>query len=199
MLTKFISVSETRFQNTKTTLKNQQALIQGLKNQIGQLAKLISERPQGSLPRNTKTNPREQLHAITVRDEEGLVEAEPELRQESVVSQGKVKVIHNVQKPKLKLHDAKPKRLHEELKDGTNHLKAWDYVLLDETDPQIATLKLNKNGATPFTVLNVFPYGTVEVTHSEFGTFKVNITRLKPYFINRFDSEKEEFRLREPP
>ncbi|KAG8472463.1 hypothetical protein CXB51_035368 [Gossypium anomalum] len=40
-LTKFISVSKTRFQNTETALKNQQVSIQGLETQIGQLAKLF--------------------------------------------------------------------------------------------------------------------------------------------------------------
>ncbi|KAK5819638.1 hypothetical protein PVK06_024655 [Gossypium arboreum] len=43
MLSKFISVSETRFQNTKIALKNQQASIHGLETQIGQLSKLISK------------------------------------------------------------------------------------------------------------------------------------------------------------
>ncbi|KAG8493072.1 hypothetical protein CXB51_010380 [Gossypium anomalum] len=43
MLTKFIVVSETRFQNTETTLKNQQVSIQELETQIGQLSKLISK------------------------------------------------------------------------------------------------------------------------------------------------------------
>ncbi|KAK5776623.1 hypothetical protein PVK06_044583 [Gossypium arboreum] len=43
MLSKFILVSKTRFQNTETALKNQQASIQELKTQIGQLSKLISE------------------------------------------------------------------------------------------------------------------------------------------------------------
>ncbi|KAK5772600.1 hypothetical protein PVK06_048890 [Gossypium arboreum] len=43
LLSKFISVSETRFQNTETALKNQQASIQWLETQIGQLSKLISE------------------------------------------------------------------------------------------------------------------------------------------------------------
>ncbi|KAA3473227.1 Aspartic peptidase [Gossypium australe] len=42
-----------------------QVSIQGIESQIGQLTKLVSERPQGSLPSNTETNPREQLHAIT--------------------------------------------------------------------------------------------------------------------------------------
>ncbi|KAG8497232.1 hypothetical protein CXB51_008426 [Gossypium anomalum] len=81
MMTKFISVAKTHFQNTETALKNQQASIQWFENQIGQLAKIISERPQGSLLSNTETNPMEELNAITVQDEEGLVEPEPELRQ----------------------------------------------------------------------------------------------------------------------
>ncbi|PPS17233.1 hypothetical protein GOBAR_AA03347 [Gossypium barbadense] len=32
------------------------------------------------------------------------------------------------------------------------------------SDPQITTLELNTNGVTPFTVLNVFPYGTVKIS-----------------------------------
>ncbi|PPR89911.1 hypothetical protein GOBAR_AA30776 [Gossypium barbadense] len=195
MLTKFISVSETRFQNTETALKNQQVLIQGLENQTGQLAKMNSKRPQGSLPSNTETIPREQFHVITVRDTEGLVEPKLELRQESVVSQCKVEetprkseieprsslydksiTTHDEWrlqideldkwrshvKEKLRIHNAKPKRLHDELKDGTNHFKVGDQVLIDTTDPRITTSELNANGTTPFTVLNIFPYGTVK-------------------------------------
>ncbi|PPS14324.1 hypothetical protein GOBAR_AA06255 [Gossypium barbadense] len=140
MLTKFISVSETRFQNTKTVLKNQQALIQGLKNQIGQLAKLISERPQGSLPSNTETNPREQLHAIIILDEEGSVDSKPEPRQEGVVR---------------------------------------DQVFLDKTDPRVVTSKSNADRATPFTVLTIFPYDTVEVTLTKFERYIMTNTRGK--------------------
>ncbi|KAG8485620.1 hypothetical protein CXB51_018935 [Gossypium anomalum] len=92
MLSKFILVSETHFQNTKTALKNQQASIQGLETQIGQLSKLIFERPQGSLPSNIEQNPREQLNAISTQDNEGFVELEPELMQETVVSKGKSKM-----------------------------------------------------------------------------------------------------------
>ncbi|PPS18446.1 hypothetical protein GOBAR_AA02122 [Gossypium barbadense] len=71
MLSKFISVLEIDFENTETVLKNQQASIRRLETQIGQLAKLISERPQGSLPSNTESNPMEQLNEITSQDEEG--------------------------------------------------------------------------------------------------------------------------------
>ncbi|KAG8486355.1 hypothetical protein CXB51_019840 [Gossypium anomalum] len=98
MLSKFISVSETHFQNIEIALKNQQASIQRLETQIGQLSKLISERPQGSLPSNTEPNPREQLNAINVQDKEGFVEPEPELMQETVVSKGKGEVSHNENK-----------------------------------------------------------------------------------------------------
>lgn len=58
MLAKFISMLETRFQNIETTLKNQQSSIQELENQFGQLAKLVFERSQVSLPSDTETNPR---------------------------------------------------------------------------------------------------------------------------------------------
>ncbi|PPR86071.1 hypothetical protein GOBAR_AA34620 [Gossypium barbadense] len=196
---------------TKTALKNQQASIKGLKTQIGQLAKLISERPQGSLPSNTKTNPREQLNTITIREEEGLVELEPELKQGLMVSKGKDEVDHSEKKSideldkwrtyvneKPKAHDESKRHL-DKCRNETAKFKAEDKVLLDEKDPLIATSEFNTNGATPFTVLNVFSYGAVEVNHSQFGTFKENITRLKLYEENRIDSRSEEFQLLNPP
>ncbi|PPR91571.1 hypothetical protein GOBAR_AA29115 [Gossypium barbadense] len=75
-----------RSQNTEMALKNQQASIQGLEAQIGQLAKLIFERPQDSLPGNTVSNPREQLNAIAIQDEEGLVaKPRPKLTMQNAV------------------------------------------------------------------------------------------------------------------
>ncbi|XP_073017528.1 uncharacterized protein [Primulina eburnea] len=65
MMTKFISATETRFQN-------QDASIKGLENQIGQLAKLIANREQGTLPSNTETNPREQVKAVELRSGRAL-------------------------------------------------------------------------------------------------------------------------------
>ncbi|PPS03306.1 hypothetical protein GOBAR_AA17352 [Gossypium barbadense] len=197
MLTKFILVSETHFQNTETALKNQQVSIQGLETQIGQLAKLISERPQGSLPSNTDPNPREQLNAITIQDEEGLVAPEPEPRQETVANKGKGEVDHNDQKQthKPKTHD-KPKPHHDELNVAPNQLKVGDKVLLDAVDLRIATSE--PNGAIPLTVLSIFSYGTVEVIHPKCGTFKVNSTRLKPY-VDKIDSRDEDCKLLAPP
>ncbi|PPS09387.1 hypothetical protein GOBAR_AA11256 [Gossypium barbadense] len=68
-------MSETRFQNSETALKNQQASIQELETQIGQLSKLISKRPQG------------------------VIELESEPRQETVVSEGRDEVDQNTNKP----------------------------------------------------------------------------------------------------
>ncbi|PPS10847.1 hypothetical protein GOBAR_AA09794 [Gossypium barbadense] len=124
MLSKFISVLETHFQNTETALKNQQALIQWFETQIGQLSKLISERPQGSLPSNTEPNLREHLNAISTQDKERFIAPELELMQETMVSK----------------------------------------------DPHIVTTTLNEE--IPLTVLSIFPFGKVEVSHSKFGTFK---------------------------
>ncbi|PPS03494.1 hypothetical protein GOBAR_AA17168 [Gossypium barbadense] len=67
---------------------------------------------------------------------------------------------------------------------------------LDAVDPRIATSEPNEE--LPLTVLSIFPYGTIEVIHPKFGTFKVNNTRLKPY-VDKVDSRDEECKLLTPP
>ncbi|KAL2486504.1 Uncharacterized protein Adt_31260 [Abeliophyllum distichum] len=47
--------------------QNQQASIRKIETQIGQLALQLSDRKPGTLPNTTKTNPREQVNAITTR------------------------------------------------------------------------------------------------------------------------------------
>ena len=51
-------------------LKNQEASLKNLENQVGQLANLLSERSHGALPSNTEKNPREEAKAVTLRMEE---------------------------------------------------------------------------------------------------------------------------------
>ncbi|PPR88854.1 hypothetical protein GOBAR_AA31833 [Gossypium barbadense] len=96
---------------------------------------------------------------------------------------------------KSRTHD-KPKLHQNELNTFPNQLKVGDKVLLDVADPHIATTKPNEE--IPLTVLCIFPFGTIEVSHPKFGTFKVNNTRLKPYF-DKMDSRNEEYKLLEPP
>ncbi|PPS06108.1 hypothetical protein GOBAR_AA14531 [Gossypium barbadense] len=140
MLSKFIPVSETRFQNTETALKNQQVSIQGLETQIGQLSKLISERPQGSLPSNTEPNPWEHLNAISAQDNEGFITPEPELQQDNVMNKGREEVNNNDPKqvttnhePRVPYPKAMTKDRTEEQFDDAVTLQARDSVKTSKT------------------------------------------------------------------
>ncbi|PPR87105.1 hypothetical protein GOBAR_AA33585 [Gossypium barbadense] len=219
MLSKFISVSETHFENTKTALKNQQALIQGLETQIGQLSKLISERPQGSLPSNNEPNPREHLNAISTKNKDGLIAPKPEIQQDNAINKGREEVNNNEPKQELprtkttetvRYYHEENKDVHEEQRLRIEELDGWrehklrthdksklcqnksdtspnqlkvDKVLLDAIDPHIVTT--TPNGEIPLTVLSIFPFGTVEVSHPKFSTSKHTwpVTRacLKPW------------------
>ncbi|KAA3455933.1 Aspartic peptidase [Gossypium australe] len=66
----------------------------GLENSISQVAKLVSERQQGSLPSNTKINPNEQVYAITV-----LVEPKRKLNLEVVEKNDRVEECKKKHKP----------------------------------------------------------------------------------------------------
>ncbi|PPS15180.1 hypothetical protein GOBAR_AA05415 [Gossypium barbadense] len=92
-------------------------------------------------------------------------------------------------------HD-KSKLRQNEPDTSLNQLKVGDKVLLYTVDPHIFTTTLNEE--IPLTVLSIFPFGTVEVSHPRFGTLKVNNTRLKPYF-DETNSKNEEYKLLEPP
>ncbi|PPR95124.1 hypothetical protein GOBAR_AA25542 [Gossypium barbadense] len=70
---------------------------------------------------------------------------------------------------KSRTHD-KPKLHQNELNTFPNQLKVGDKVLLDAADPHIVTIKPNEE--IPLTVLSIFPFGTGEVNHPKFGTFK---------------------------
>ncbi|XP_061362779.1 uncharacterized protein LOC133306470 [Gastrolobium bilobum] len=54
-------------EETRASLKNQEASIKNLEIQIGQLAKQMAERPPGTFPSTTIINPKEQCNAIITR------------------------------------------------------------------------------------------------------------------------------------
>ena len=56
-------------------------------------------------------------------------------------------------------------------------------VLLFNSRLKLFPGKLRSRWSGPFTVTKVFPYGAVEVMNDEYGSFKVNGQRLKPYFV----------------
>ena len=67
MISKFIKTSEQCQQAIEAALRNHDAFIHNLENQMGQIAKMLLERSQGTLPGNTKMNPKEQVKTITLR------------------------------------------------------------------------------------------------------------------------------------
>ncbi|PPS01373.1 hypothetical protein GOBAR_AA19290 [Gossypium barbadense] len=68
---------------------------------------------------------------------------------------------------KLKLRKHKPDT-------SPNQLQVGDTVLLDAVDPHIVTTTPNEE--IPLTILSIFPFGMMEVSHPKFGTFKVPST-----------------------
>ena len=68
-------------------------------------------------------------------------------------------------------------------------------VLLFNSRLQLFPSKLKSKWSGPFTVVQVFPYGGVEILHPEKGRFKVNAQRLKPYFGGAFPMEKQDTAL----
>ncbi|PPR92126.1 hypothetical protein GOBAR_AA28542 [Gossypium barbadense] len=169
----------------------------------------------GSLPSNTEPYPKEQLNAINIQDDEGVIEPEPEPRQETMkmslkevhesfssTSRGPVHEDRRLQIEELyewRMHKPrtpdKPKLRQNEPDTSPNQLKVGDKVLLDAADPHIVTTTPNEE--ISLMVLSIFPFSTVEVSHPKFGTFKVNNTRLKPYF-DEIDSRNEEDKILKP-
>lgn len=95
----------------ETTLRNQQAFLQK-DNQVGQIAKMLLKRPQGSLPSNTEVNPREHVKAITLRSAQ-----EDEMRVEK--EQGSEKT--------------KPTEIEEELSEN----EVLEKPIMKESQPMI--------------------------------------------------------------
>ncbi|XP_031262255.1 uncharacterized protein LOC116120447 [Pistacia vera] len=69
MLTKFIEETSKRFENNKIIAQNQSTSIRNLETKMGQINNIIVGRFQGVFPSYAKKNPKEQVHAITLRVE----------------------------------------------------------------------------------------------------------------------------------
>ena len=68
-------------------------------------------------------------------------------------------------------------------------------VLLFNSRLQLIPNKLRSKWSGPFTVVQVFPYGGVEILHPKKEHFKVNAQRLKSYFGGAFPIEKQDIAL----
>src|SRR5262249_5431755 len=81
-MSKFNSTSEARFQNQDASIKN-------LETQVGQLAKLMSERAQGTLPSDTELNPKEHVKAISLRSGKEVPNKQIEIENKELEKQEK--------------------------------------------------------------------------------------------------------------
>nr|GEX84423.1 hypothetical protein [Tanacetum cinerariifolium] len=74
LIRQYVMKQETLNLNHETRFQNQEATLQLMQNQMGQMVKILQERPLGVLPSNTVPNPREQINLITTKS--GLATAE---------------------------------------------------------------------------------------------------------------------------
>ncbi|XP_017647533.1 uncharacterized protein LOC108487669 [Gossypium arboreum] len=103
----------------------------------------------------------------------------------------------NVEEQSRKYNE-ETKQLHDVHVRRLSLFKVGDKVLLEKLEPRMFPSELKSRGSNPFVVLNIFPYGTIEVAHYEFNTFKVNSTCLKRYFGSKTDNEREKLQLQDP-
>ncbi|PPR85944.1 hypothetical protein GOBAR_AA34747 [Gossypium barbadense] len=83
--------------------------------------------------------------------------------------------------------------IHEDRRLEIKELDEWRTVLFDATDPHIVATTPNEE--IPLTVLSIFPFSTVEVTHPKFGTFKTWEKRTTPDTAVRTQRPKEHGRV----
>nr|GEZ23687.1 reverse transcriptase domain-containing protein [Tanacetum cinerariifolium] len=79
------------------------------------------------------------------------------------------------------IYKEKIKRLHD-LKIKDRVFNIGDRVLLFNTQLKIFSGKLKSRWSGPFTISQVYPYGTVDLSQPDEPNFKVNGHRLKHYF-----------------
>ncbi|GJV55623.1 reverse transcriptase domain-containing protein [Tanacetum coccineum] len=79
------------------------------------------------------------------------------------------------------IYKEKTKRIHDS-KIKNRIFNVGDRVLLFNSRLKIFSGKLKTRWSGPFTVTQVFPYGTVELSQNSGPNFKVNGHRLKHYF-----------------
>ena len=97
-----------------------------------------------------------------------------------------------------RIYKERTKKYHDQRIKHSKQFKEGDQVLLFNSRLKLFPGKLKSRWSGPFVVKQVFPYGVVEISHVDKGTFKVNGHRLKPYFGGDFDQGKEELNLQIP-
>nr|GEU51132.1 reverse transcriptase domain-containing protein [Tanacetum cinerariifolium] len=79
------------------------------------------------------------------------------------------------------IYKERTKKLHDS-KIKNRIFNVGDQVLLFNSRLKIFSRKLNTRWSGPFTITEVYPYGTAKLSHADGSNFKVNCHRLKHYY-----------------
>ncbi|GJV98718.1 hypothetical protein Tco_1553970, partial [Tanacetum coccineum] len=79
------------------------------------------------------------------------------------------------------IYKERTKKLHDS-KIKNRIINIGDQVLLFNSRLKIFSEKLKTRWSGPFTIAQVFPYGTIDISQPDGPNFKVNGHRMKPYF-----------------
>ncbi|GJV46191.1 reverse transcriptase domain-containing protein [Tanacetum coccineum] len=79
------------------------------------------------------------------------------------------------------IYKEKTKKLHDS-KIKNRIFNVGDQVLLFNSRLKIFSGKLKSRWSGPFTITEVYPYGTAKLSHADGSNFKVNCLRLKHYY-----------------
>ncbi|XP_031261667.1 uncharacterized protein LOC116119873 [Pistacia vera] len=96
-----------------------------------------------------------------------------------------------------KIYKERTKKWHDKHITKTEFIEG-ERVLLYNSRIRLFPGKLRSKWSGPFTVTQVFPFGAIEISHEEKGTFKVNGQRLKHYEDGGWKKDKISMALHEP-
>ncbi|KAI3814066.1 hypothetical protein L1987_18810 [Smallanthus sonchifolius] len=89
------------------------------------------------------------------------------------------------------IYKERTKSLHDRRLKDKKEFRVGGRVLLYNSRLRLFPGKLKSRWTGPYTVKEVFPYGTVEIEHEDGRIFKVNGHRLKPYIDGPVDPALE--------
>ncbi|CAH9085690.1 unnamed protein product [Cuscuta epithymum] len=95
------------------------------------------------------------------------------------------------------LYKERVKQYHDRHIKQSREFKVGDQVLLYNSRLKLFPGKLRSRWSGPFTVTEIYPYGSIELHDPERGNFKVNGHQVKLYYGEKVSTEREVLYLKE--
>ncbi|KAL0361711.1 UNVERIFIED_CONTAM: hypothetical protein Sradi_3855600 [Sesamum radiatum] len=135
MFSKFITATDTRFQNQDASIRN-------IEMQLGQLVSMVSGRREGQLPSDTEKNPKEQVNAVTLKNGKTLGEEPPRKQMEETPDQEKEELKEETKGSPLKLNMPSYAKFLKEVISNKRKWENGETVKLNEECSAILQNKL---------------------------------------------------------